>query len=190
MKRGEEAANVVSSIGPGNGGQEGGTCQPLESRLSPLYHDTLDSFVLQEAKNLQGDLVGRPGRSSTGFDPDPNDDWAQTPLPSFPRRVGVESSRIDGRQADLSCLDNLHDLKAKRDPDIVLVERCVEDSMDRFDGERGESASRFVEGRGAVVRSVEEKGMVVVTRDPIIVGCAFEGAGIELGDDSSFAGHG
>jgi len=78
--------------------------------------------------------------------------------------VGVESSRIDGRQA------NLHDLKAERDSDIVLVERCVEDSVNRFDGERGESASRFVEGRSAVVRSVEEKRMVVVTRDPVIVG--------------------
>ena len=32
--------------------------------------------------------------------------------------------------------------------------------------------------------------MVIVTRDPVIVGWTFEGAGTELGDDSSFAGHG
>ena len=39
--------------------------------------------------------------------------------------------------------------------------------MDIFDGERGRSASRFFEGRGLVVRLVDEKGMVVVAVIPL-----------------------
>jgi hypothetical protein len=190
VKRGEEAANIVSSIRRVNSGKEGETCQPVENRLFPLHHDTFDSFALQEGKNLLGGIVSRFGRGSTGFDPNPNDDRTKTPLPSFFRRVSEETSRIDGRQADFSSLDDVHNLEADSDPDLALIERCVKDSADRFDGERGESASRFGEGRGAEVRPVDENGMVVVARDPVIVGCTFEGGGSKLRENSTFAGHG
>ena len=190
VKGGEEAANVVSSIQDGNSGQEGGTCQPLDKRLFPLHHDTLDSFALQEGKNLLGGIVSHFGRGSTGFDPYPNDDRTEAPLPSCLRWVSKETSRVDGRQADFSSLDDVHNLEADSDPDISLIERCVEDSTDRFDGERGESACRFFEGRGVVVRSVDEKGMFVVARDPVIIGCMFKGGGTKFGGNSSFAGHG
>ncbi len=190
VKRGEEAANIVSSIRAVNSGQEGGTCQPLENRLPPLYHNTLDAIEPQEGKNLLGDLVGRFGRGSTGFDPDPNDDRTKTPLPSFFRRVSEEPSRVDGCQADFSSLDDVHNMEADSDPDLALVERCVEDSAERFDGERGESASRFGEGCGAEVRPVDENRMVVVTRDSIVIGSTFEGAGTDVGESSSFAGDG
>ena len=32
--------------------------------------------------------------------------------------------------------------------------------------------------------------MVVVARDPVIVGCTFKGGGAKLGENRSFAGHG
>ena len=79
--------------------------------------------------------MSRFRRGSTGFDPNPNDDWTKTPLPSF-RRMSKETGRANGRQADLSSLDDVHNLETDSDPDLALIERCVEDSVDRFDGER------------------------------------------------------
>ena len=74
MKRDEEAANILSSIRAVNSGQEGGgtrgvTCRPLEKRLFPLHHDTLDSFALQEDKNLLGGIVSRLGEVIPGLTP-------------------------------------------------------------------------------------------------------------------------
>jgi hypothetical protein len=134
VKKGEEAANIVSGIRAVNSGQEGGTGQPLEKRLFPLHHDTLNSFALQEGKNLLGGIVSHFRRGSSGFDPNPNDDWTKAPLPSFFRRVSEETSRVDGRQANFSSLDDVHNLEADSDPDLALIEWCVEDSADRFDG--------------------------------------------------------
>ena len=129
VKRDEEAANIVSNIRAVNSGQDGGgggtrgvTCQPLEKQLIPLHHDTLDSFALQEGKNLLGGIVSRFRRGSTGFDLYPNDDRTKTPLPSFFRQVSNESSRVDGRQADFSGLD-VHNLEAENNPDLALIER-------------------------------------------------------------------
>ena len=190
VKRGEEAANIVGSIRDVNSGQEGGTCQPLENRLPPLYLDILDSIGPQEGKNILGDLVGRFRRGSIRFDPNPNDNRTKTPLLSFFRWVSEETSGVDRRQADFLSLDHVHYLEADSDPDLALVERRVKDSVERFDGERGESPSRFGEGPGSEVRPVDENRMVVVTRDSIVIGSTFKGAGTELGDSGGFAGDG
>ena len=104
--------------------------------------------------------------------------------------MSEETSRVDGRQADFSSLDDVHNLEADSDPDLALVERCVEDTTERFDGERGESAGRFGEGCGAEAQLVDESRIVVVTRDSTVIGSTFEGAGTEVGESSSFAGDG
>lgn len=82
--------------------------------------------------------------------------------------MSKETSRVDGRQADFSSLDNVHNLEADDYPDLALIDRCVENSVDRFDGEKGKSASRFFEGRGVVVRSVDEKGSRGWSSSPVI----------------------
>lgn len=57
--------------------------------------------------------------------------------------------------------------------------------MDRFDRKRGKSASQFFKRYGVIVKLIDEKRIVIIACDPIIVGCTFEGGGSR----SSFAGY-
>lgn len=97
--------------------------------------------------------MGGIGGGRTGKDADPDDDRTESPLCLLSRRsVGKEAGRVDGRVVDLVGLDQVTDLGADSVPDTI--QRGVEDSAERLDGEMGVSANGPREGLSKVVQTV------------------------------------
>jgi len=145
-----------------------GTCEPLRDRLAPFHNNTLDSVLQQEAKDLSGDLVGGIGGGRTWNDADPYDDGTETALRVLSKRcVGEEAGRVDGRPVDLPSLDHVTNLGTDSVPDTI--ERGVEDSAERLDGDVGVSADGLGEGRSEEVRTVNEFRVVAVPGDAVII---------------------
>ena len=150
-KSGEEATDIVGGIAAADMAQKGGTCQPLRDRLAPFHHNALDSVLQQKRQDLLGDIVGGIGGGGrTRNDADPDDDGTETPPCLLSRRsMGEEASRVNGRPVDLSSLDYVTNLGTDSVPEAI--QRGVEDSADRLDGDMGVSADGLGEGRSEEV---------------------------------------
>ena len=81
--------------------------------------------------------------------------------------MGEEAGGVDGRPVDLSSLDQVTNLGTDSVPDTI--ERGVEDSAERLDGDVGVSADGLGEGRSEEVRTVDEVWVVAVPGDAIII---------------------
>jgi hypothetical protein len=150
-KSSEEATDMMGGVAAAHMAHKGGTCQPLRDRLAPFHNSILDSVIQQERKDLLGDIVGSIGGGRTGNNADPDDDGTETPLRLLSRRcVGEEASRVNGRPVDLAGLDQVKNLGTDSVPDTI--QRSVEDSVERLDGDMGISAGGPGEG---VVRKSE-----------------------------------
>jgi len=97
------------------------------------------------------------------------------------RCVGEEVGRVDGRPVDLPSLDQVTNLGTD------TIERGVEDSAERLDGDVGVSADRFREGRSEEVRTVDEVRVVavaiIIRRSLVLVGAAHGDSGGIAGED-------
>ena len=81
--------------------------------------------------------------------------------------MGEEAGRVDGRPVDLPSLDQVTNLGTDSVPDTI--ERGVEDSAERLDGDVGVSADGLGEGRSEDVRTVDEVRVVAVPGDAVII---------------------
>ena len=100
--------------------------------------------------------------------PDPYDDGTETPLRLLSQLcVGEEAGRVNGRPVDLPSLDQVTNLGTDSVPDTI--ERGVEDSAERLDGDVGVSADGLGEGRSEEIRTVDEVRMVAVPGDAVII---------------------
>ena len=188
-KSSEEATDMVSGVSGTDMAHKGGACQPLRNRLAPFHNSTLDSVVQQEGKDLLGDIVGGIGGGRTRTDADPDDDRTETPLRLLSQRsVSEKAGRVDRRPVDLVGLDQVADLGTNSVPDTI--QRGVEDSAERLDGEMGVSADGPGEGSSEVVRAVNEDRVVAVPSDAVIIGRPLVHVGAVLGDSGGIAGEG
>ena len=167
-KRSEEATDIIGGIAAVNMAHKGGTCEPLRDRLAPFHNSTVDSVLLQKGKDLLGDLVGGIGGGGTRSDADPYDDGTETPLRVLSQRcVGEEAGRVDRRPVDLPSLDQVTNLGT--DSVLDTIERGVEDSAERLDGDVGVSADGLGEGHSEEIRTVDEARVVAVPGDAVII---------------------
>ena len=167
-KSSEEATDMMGGIAAVDMAHKGGTCEPLRDRLAPFHNSTVDSVLPQKGKDLLGDFVGGIGGGGTRNDADPYDDGTETPLRLLSQRcVGEEAGRVDGRPVDLPSLDQVTNLGTDSVPDTI--ERGVEDSAERLDGDVGVSADGLGEGRSEDVRTVDEVRVVAVPGDAVII---------------------
>ena len=151
------------------------TCEPLRDRLVPFHNNTADSVLQQEGKNLSGDLVSDIGGGRTRNDANPYDDGTESPFRLLSqRRMGEEAGRVDGRPVDLPSLDQVTNLGTDSVPDTI--ERSVEDSAERLDGDVGLSADGLGKGckKGCneQVRTVDEVRVVAVPSAAVIIRCS------------------
>ena len=188
-KSSEEVTDMMSGVAAADMAHKGGTCQPLRDRLAPFHNSILDSVLQQELEDLLGDIVGGIGGGRTGNDADPDDDGTETPLRLLSRRpLSEEAGRVDGRPVDLVCLDQVTNLGTDSVPDII--ERGVEDSAERLDGDVGVSANGLGKGRSEEVRTVNEVRVVAVPSDAVIIGRPLVHVRAVLGDNGGVAGEG
>src|SRR6266571_2920345 len=100
----------------------------------PFHNSTVDSVLPQKGKDLLGDLMGGMGRGRTRSDADPYNDGTETPLCLLSQQCMGE---VNGRPVDLPSLDQVTNLGTDSVPDTI--ERHVEDSVERLDGDVGVS---------------------------------------------------
>ena len=169
-KSSEEPADIVGGIVAADMGQKRSTCQPLQDGLTPFQNSIVDSILCEKRLDLLGDLVGHIGGGRARNHPDPNDDRTESSLliQRFRRWMGEEASRINRGPSNFLSFDQVLDLGTNGVPD--LIERGVEDTMDRLDRNIGKSAFGLGEGSGEEIGTVYEfRVVIVVARNSIIV---------------------
>ena len=84
-------------------------------------------------------------------------------------------------------LDDVANLGTDSVPD--LVQRGIEDSAERLDGDMGESAGRLGEWCSEIVGTVHELREVVIPSDAVVIGYPFVGVGTVLGNNGRLGGN-
>jgi hypothetical protein len=136
-----------------------------------------------------GDIVSGIGGGKARNDADPYNDGTETPLRLLSRRsVGEEAGRVNGRPVNLAGLDQVTNLGTDSVPDTI--QRGVEDSAKRFDGDMGVSAHGLGEGRSEEVRTVHKFRVVAVSSDAVIIAHPLVLVGAMPRDNCGIAGEG